>query len=262
MLDSTFVNEQQHSDGDTTSAAVPQDTEQCNGKSAAEIGAASPVEAAEMSADATMPPPQGGPAEPAPALEVVTLEKYQEALKAKDELLDLLLRRQSEFENLRRRTEREKSEYFEFAHANIIKGLLPILDGLERSLSAPEGNTIENFRMGIFLLLKQLRDILEAAGLQVILTKGQQFDPNMHHAVLKEETFDYPDNQIIEEYQRGYVFKDRLLRPSMVKVAVPAVAKPVQAEVEPPQPGQASESDAPAGQAAPPLGQESESELD
>lgn len=220
MVNSPFKNRQRNSDGDEVLGAASQNSEQPNGKPAAEEEPGAPTKVDDADGAA-----QGSPAEPATAPEVVPLAKYQEALKAKDELLDLLLRRQSEFENLRRRTEREKNEYFEFAHANLIKSLLPILDGLERSLSAPEGDTIENFRMGIFLLLKQLRDLLEAAGLQVILTKGQQFDPNVHHAVLKEETIEYPDNQIIEEYQRGYAFKDRLLRPSMVKVAVPVSNK-------------------------------------
>jgi molecular chaperone GrpE len=149
----------------------------------------------------------------------VPLDKYDEVLRAKDELLDMLLRRQAEFENLRRRTEREKSEFLEFALSSFVMELLPILDGLDRSLQATQGETLESFKMGICLVLKQFRDILDAAGLRAIKTQDQQFDPNLHHAVIKEETTEFPDNQIVEEFQSGYTFKDRLLRPSMVKVA-------------------------------------------
>jgi molecular chaperone GrpE len=151
----------------------------------------------------------------------VPFSKYADALMAKDELLDMLLRRQAEYENLRRRTERDKNNFLEFALSDFIGDLLPVLDGLERGLNSPHGESIGNFKMGLCLLLKQFRDILGSAGLQTINTQGQFFDPNLHHAVLREENDQVPENQILEEFQCGYLFKKRLLRPSMVKVAVP-----------------------------------------
>lgn len=152
--------------------------------------------------------------------EQVPMEKYQEALQAKDELLDLLLRRQAEFENMRRRTEREKSEFLQLSLFNFISELLPVLDGFERALGCSQGSSLEDLKTGVELLYRQFRCILEGAGLKTINSQGQGFDPNLHFAVMKEETLAVPDQQILEEFLKGYLFKERLLRPSMVKVAV------------------------------------------
>jgi len=166
-------------------------------------------------------------AEPGPA---VSAEQFEALQKEKQELYDRLLRKQAEFDNFRKRTEREKIESYDFAVANFILGLLPALDGLERGLSVTEGETVESYKKGIELILKQLRDQLAFAGVQPIRATGKMFDPNFHQAVMREESAVLPENEIIEEMQRGYTFKDRLLRPSMVKVAV----APAQAEVEEP----------------------------
>lgn len=164
----------------------------------------------------------------------VSLEQIESRQKEKQELYERLLRKQAEFDNFRKRTEREKTESFDFAVANFIQGLLPAIDGLERGLSVTEGETVESYKKGIELILKQLRDLLASAGVQPIRAMGKMFDPNFHQAVLREESSVLPENEIIEEMQRGYTFKDRLLRPSMVKVAVaPAVAaEPEAAEPE------------------------------
>jgi molecular chaperone GrpE len=156
---------------------------------------------------------------------LVPIEKYEALQKQKEELYERLLRKQAEFENFRKRTEREKQDFYEFALADFIRGLLPALDGLERGLTATEGETVESYKKGIELILKQLRDHLASVGVQPIRSMGKIFDPNFHQAVLREENMVLPDNEVIEEMQRGYMFKDRLLRPSMVKVAV-AVKEP------------------------------------
>jgi molecular chaperone GrpE len=156
--------------------------------------------------------------------ELVPLAKVTALQKERDELYDKLLRKQAEFENFRKRTEKEKQEFYEFALAKFLVGLLPALDGLERAMSVSERETVQSFRKGIELILKQLRDHLSVAGVQPIRAMGQMFDPNLHQAVLREETASLPENEIIEEMQRGYTFKERLLRPSMVKVAVPPVS--------------------------------------
>ncbi len=174
-----------------------------------------------------------GPCEPLEAGQRAATEQQQvEALQEnlaslqrdRDEQYDRLLRKQAEFENFRKRTEKEKQEFYDFALAKFLLGLLPVIDGLERGLSVSEGETIEGYRRGIELILKQLRDLLSSAGVQPIRATGQMFDPNLHQAVLREESSVLPENEIIEEMQRGYTFKDRLLRPSMVKVSVPVPA--------------------------------------
>jgi len=175
--------------------------------------------------------------EPVPA---VSSEQFEALQKEKQDLYDRLLRKQAEFDNFRKRTEKEKIESYDFAVANFILGLLPALDGLERGLSATEGETVESHKKGIELILKQLRDQLASAGVQPIRVMGKMFDPNFHQAVMREESAVLPENEIIEEMQRGYTFKDRLLRPSMVKVAVAPVAAPVE---EPEAPTEATEVD-------------------
>jgi len=173
--------------------------------------------------------------EPVPA---VSSEQFEALQKEKQDLYDRLLRKQAEFDNFRKRTEKEKIESYEFAVANFILGLLPALDGLERGLSVTEGETVESYKKGIELILKQLRDQLASAGVQPIRVTGKMFDPNFHQAVMREESAVLPENEIIEEMQRGYTFKDRLLRPSMVKVAVPP---PVEAQAnEPAAPAEAA----------------------
>jgi molecular chaperone GrpE len=173
--------------------------------------------------------------EPAPT---VSVEQFEALQKEKRDLYDRLLRKQAEFDNFRKRTEKEKIESYDFAVANFILGLLPALDGLERGLSVTEGETVESYKKGIELILKQLRDQLASAGVQPIRVTGKMFDPNFHQAVMREESAVLPENEIIEEMQRGYTFKDRLLRPSMVKVAVPP---PVEAQAnEPAAPAEAA----------------------
>jgi molecular chaperone GrpE len=178
----------------------------------------------EESAAAAAPPE---PASVEPTAEVqapVPFEKFQEVFEAREKLYDRFLRKQAEFENFRKRTEKEKQEFYDFALSSFIKELLPVLDGLDRGLYPHEGETVESYKKGMELILKQFRDVLSSAGLQPIRAIGTIFDPNYHQAVMSEENSNLAENEIIEELQRGYTFKDRLLRPSMVKVAVPAAA--------------------------------------
>jgi|SRR5579862_736792 molecular chaperone GrpE len=139
-------------------------------------------------------------------------------LKAeRDALVDRLARLQAEFENARKRTAREQQDFRDYALADAIKALLPSLDSFERALQT---NTEKSeFRGGIELIYKQLQDALVKLGLRPIPAKGEPFDPHLHEAIEMVETRDAEDHQILEELQRGYKLKDRLLRPSMVKVA-------------------------------------------
>ncbi len=167
-------------------------------------------------------PHETAEAEPAREEEAspVSYAEFKALAEEKEDLYDRLLRKHAEFENFRKRTEKEKQEFYDFALANFLKELLPVVDGLERGLYAPDGQTVEGYKKGIELILRQLRDVLAAAGLQPIRAIGRIFDPNFHQAVIQEENSSLAENEIIEELLRGYTFKERLLRPSMVKVAI------------------------------------------
>jgi molecular chaperone GrpE len=141
--------------------------------------------------------------------------------KEKAELEDLLRRRQAEFENFRRRVERERMDFAEYSGMEIVRALLPTVDDFERALrAAPASGPGDEFLKGIELIYKRLLEALTKQGLEPINTKGQSFDPHLHEAVQRVEHEEAADGTILEEYQRGYKFKGKLLRPSMVKVAV------------------------------------------
>ncbi len=139
-------------------------------------------------------------------------------LKAeRDSLLDRLARAQAEFENVRRRASKEQQDFRDYALADSIKSLLPVVDSLERALQVQSDGA--ELRSGVELIYKQLLAALAKLSVNPIVAKGEPFDPRYHEAIEMVETGDAPDHQVIEELQRGYKFKDRLLRPAMVKVA-------------------------------------------
>lgn len=139
-------------------------------------------------------------------------------IKEKSELQELLLRRQAEFENFRRREQRERSELFEYSAMETVKALLPILDDFERALKVETAD--KEYARGMELIYQRLFEALKKLGLEPLSTEGTLFNPHEHHAVEMVDTKDHPDQTILEEYQRGYKFKGRLLRPAMLKVAV------------------------------------------
>ena len=143
--------------------------------------------------------------------------ELQKVKAERDSLLDRLARAQAEFENARRRAAKEQQDFRDFAMADAIKSLLPVVDNFERALQSK--SEAADFRAGVELIYKQLRDALTKLGVQPIEAKGQQFDPHIHEAIEMVETSDAPDHEVLEEWQRGYKFKDRLLRPAMVRVA-------------------------------------------
>ncbi len=138
--------------------------------------------------------------------------------REKAELQDLLQRRQAEFENFRRRNERERGELLEFASMDTVKALLPVLDDFERALKVESSDT--EYARGMEMIYQRLYEGLKKLGLEPISGEVPLFNPHIHHAVEMVDTKDHPDQTILEEYQRGYYFKGRLLRPAMVKVAV------------------------------------------
>jgi len=136
----------------------------------------------------------------------------------RDTLLDRLARMQADFENARKRAAREQQDFRDYALADAIKALLPALDSFERALQLSRNDKSE-LRSGVELIYKQLQDSLTKLGLRPIPAKGEPFDPRLHEAIEMVETGEAPDHQILEELQRGYKLKDRLLRPAMVKIA-------------------------------------------
>ncbi len=136
----------------------------------------------------------------------------------KAELEDRLLRMRAEFQNARTRAERERSDYLQFASMDLVKDLLPVLDDLERAMRV-ETNDRE-YAKGVELIYQRLYDTLKKMGLEPIETKGKRFDPNQHQAIERVQTEDAEDQSILGEFQRGYQFKGKLLRPAMVRVAV------------------------------------------
>ena len=135
----------------------------------------------------------------------------------RDSLLDRLARAQAEFENARRRASKEQQEFRDYAAMDVIKALLPVIDSFERALSAKSGAA--DFRGGIELIYKQLQDALAKLGVRPVPAVGEPFDPHFHEAIEMVETDAAADHEVLEELQRVYKFKDRLLRSAMVKVA-------------------------------------------
>jgi len=146
---------------------------------------------------------------------------YQRLLAEKQELLERLMRRQAEFENFRKRTQREKEEFLAHANAELIRALLPALDGFERALGHRDPKVPKQYYEGIQLIYSGLMEVLSRAGLEPLETVGRPFDPHYHQAVETVEVAGARDQEIVEELQKGYQLKQRLLRPAIVKVAIP-----------------------------------------
>lgn len=184
----------------------------------------SETEMAGLDLEHELPPADGDerPSEAAPS-GVVSEEAFGPAaelqkLKAeRDSLLDRLARAQAEFENARRRASKEQQDFRDYAAADAIRVLLPVIDSFERALQVKSDPG--DFRSGVELIYKQLQDALAKLGVRAIPVKGEPFDPHVHEAIEMVETSDVADHEVLEELQRGYKFKDRLLRPAMVKVA-------------------------------------------
>jgi molecular chaperone GrpE len=139
-------------------------------------------------------------------------------VREKQELLDRIARLQAEFDNARKRAAREQQDFREYAVANAITPLLPILDSLDRALHF-ESASAADLHAGVELINKQLLDALGKLGLQTVHAKGELFDPHQHQAIEMVETDVVPDGHVFDELQPGYKLKDRLLRPAMVRVA-------------------------------------------
>jgi molecular chaperone GrpE len=155
--------------------------------------------------------------DPVDHLAAVLAERDQLASE-KAELMDRLMRRQAEFENFRKRVERERAEMLEFGGIEVLKAILPMMDDFERALET--GSEDKEYVRGMELIYQRFSEALKKLGLEPMESKGKKFDPNLHHAVDKQETSEHDEDIVLSEYQRGYYWRGRLLRPAMVKVSV------------------------------------------
>ncbi|MGA8671649.1 MAG: nucleotide exchange factor GrpE [Terracidiphilus sp.] len=149
------------------------------------------------------------------------LEKQKTELEQlrteRDQLLDRLARLQAEFENARKRAERERQEFRDYAVGNVVEQFLPVLDNFELALKAT--GSAEQLRSGVELIVKQMEEILRQLQVQAVPAVGAEFDPRHHEALGTVEREDLPDQHVAEEVRRGYKLRDRLLRPALVRVA-------------------------------------------
>ena len=176
---------------------------------APEMAEASESDAAEADAAAEAEAPD----EDAAALKV-QVESLKAALEEKDNRVKRL---QADFENFRRRTSKEREELANVVTQDLLKSMLPILDNFDRAMAAEQKDN-ESFQKGVEMIYTQLNETLKNAGLELIDTAGQKFDPNFHQAVMRVENPDLEDDTIAQELQKGYIVKGRVIRPSMVQV--------------------------------------------
>jgi len=152
------------------------------------------------------------------------VKKLEAEVKEKDdkikELSEQVRRLSAEFENFRRRQEKEVEKIREYAAENVISEFFPFLDSLEKAQEAAEKSPdIETMKKGLEMIERQLKQTLERLGVHEIKAKGEEFDPALHQAIHVEETEDHPDETVLTEFQKGYKYKDRTLRPSIVGVS-------------------------------------------
>ena len=174
-----------------------------------------------VQAAAEDPPEQerdGAPASDSPDPMAALIAERDQLAAEKAELQDRILRSQAEFQNSRKRAEKERYEFAEYASTEAVRALLPVLDDFERALKVESADS--EYAKGMELIYQRFFESLKKLGLEPIVSTGQPFDPHIHHAVEMVETEEAADHTVLDEFQRGYNFKGRLLRPAMVKVAV------------------------------------------
>jgi len=161
------------------------------------------------------------PGEPKPPNNGTTADAEIAKLAADlEDLRQTLLRRQADFENYRKRVEKERGEDWKRATARVIEGLIPVIDGFEHALAAHRETEYENYRKGFELIYKQLLDNVAKLGAERVDPTGRQFDPHLHQAMDRTETAEHQDGTVLQVFQPGYLFHGRVLRPAMVRVAV------------------------------------------
>jgi molecular chaperone GrpE len=152
-----------------------------------------------------------------PRAEAVSRAEYDQLKTERDQLVDRLARLQAEFENARKRAEREKLEFRDYATGNVVEQFLPVVDNFELALKS-NGNA-HQLRHGVALIVKQMEEILSKLQITAVPSLGEVFDPRVHEALGSVDRDDMPDQHVAEEIRRGYKLRERLLRPALVRVA-------------------------------------------
>lgn len=142
--------------------------------------------------------------------------EFEQLKKERDGLIDRLARLQAEFENARKRADKEKADFRDYATASVVEQFLPVLDNFELALKST--GSLEQLRAGVALIVKQMEEILRGMQVQPVATVGQEFDPRHHEAMGSVEREDLPDQHVAEEVRRGYRLREKLLRPALVRV--------------------------------------------
>jgi len=172
------------------------------------------------SADGAPAAPTGSADQDSAVASIETPTREQMLEQERDQFYDLLLRKSAEFDNYRRRVERERRERADRIVTDLLLEMLPVVDDLERALKAEAiGDQAEAYRQGVDLIYRQMLELLKRRGVTPFDAVGQDFDPNLHQAVVSEEAPDRRDGEVFEQFSRGYMIGERLLRPAMVKVA-------------------------------------------
>jgi molecular chaperone GrpE len=163
------------------------------------------------------PPDAGGQSSDAPA--AVAEQTVADLQRERDEYYDRLLRKTAEFDNYRKRVERARREQADEAVLGLLREILAVVDDFDIALAVDAGKSGAAYRKGVELIHAKLHDLLAKHGVRPIVAVGAEFDPNIHQAVIHEESDEHREGEVIEELRKGYLIGDRLLRPSMVKVA-------------------------------------------
>jgi len=161
--------------------------------------------------------PAQAPAGSAGPAAVVSPAEYEQLKTERDQLLDRLARLQAEFENARKRAERERMEFREFATGNVVEQFLPVVDNFDLALKST--GSAQQLRSGVDLIVKQMHEVLAKLQVTPVPTVGEVFDPRLHDALGSVDRDDLPDQHVAEEIRRGYKLRDKLLRPALVRVA-------------------------------------------
>jgi molecular chaperone GrpE len=162
-------------------------------------------------------PQAGAAADPGAAAEAAQPTELDKLKAERDQLLDRVARLQAEFDNARKRAERERAEFRDYAAGNVIEQFLPVLDNFDLALKST--GSAEQLRSGVALIVKQMEEILRQMQVAAVPAVGEAFDPRVHEALGAVERDDLPDQHVAEEIRRGYKLRDRLLRPALVRVA-------------------------------------------
>lgn len=174
----------------------------------------------QQNADSSFFLDDSSPTDPQPTADSALAAEVQKLKAEKEELMQTMMRRQADFENFRKRTERDRSEEAKRGVERLVLDLIPVIDAFDRALQAHDDPRYEEYRKGITLIRKQLWDAIAKHGVLPIDAAGKPFDPHHHQAIERVESEEYPDGTVVAVFQDGYMFNGRVLRPAIVRVAV------------------------------------------